>query len=138
MKRTLALIPAVVLSLLVSVAEDSPFVRTWKLNVATSRFSGTQAPQGETRTVVAEGDGLKTTHDGTAADGSPISFSYTSSLDGKDSPISGKTPYGADAIAIKRVDANTHTAILKKAGKTLYTTRSVVSKDGKTTTLTGR
>ena len=42
---------------------------------------------------------------------------------------------GADTTAIKRVDADTTTAILKTAGKTVATVRAVVSKDGKVTAI---
>jgi hypothetical protein len=39
-------------------------------------------------------------------------------------------------VAINRADVDTITAIDKKAGKTLYTSKTVVSKDGKVTTNT--
>jgi hypothetical protein len=138
MKRILALTTVVVMSLFASavlLAQDNPFVGTWKLNVAKSKFTGEQPPKSETRTVVAQGGGLKVTYEGIAADGSPISYSYTTNLDGKDVPYSGRHPFGSDAVAIKRVDANTITAISKKAGKTIYTARAVVS-DGKVLTIT--
>jgi hypothetical protein len=118
------------------LAQDSPWVGTWKLNVAKSKFTGTQPPKSETRTEVAQGDGFKVTYEGIAANGSPISYSYTTNLDGKDSSYSGTTPFGADTGAVARVDANTRTGILKKAGKTIYTVRGTVSKDGKTLTQT--
>ena len=141
MKRILLLASAVVLSLVasgVSLAQENPQIGTWKLNVAKSKYTGISTPKSETRTVVTQGDGYKVTYDGTAADGSPISYNYTTNLNGKDSPLSGTTPFGADTVAVTRVDANTNTAIAKKAGKTLVTTRSVVSKDGKVSTITGK
>jgi hypothetical protein len=142
MKRILVLLPVLALSLVasgVSLAQENPFVGTWKLNVAKSKYSGGQVAKSETRTVVAQGDGEKVTYEGIAANGDPISYSYTSNLDGKDSPLSGtSTPSGADTVAITRVDANTYTSILKKAGKTVRTTRTVVSKDGKVLTITGK
>ena len=141
MKRIFALVVAVALFLIASgvlVAQDSPFVGTWKLNVTKSKFTGASAPTSETRTEVAQGDGFKVTYEGIAADGRPISYSYTTNLDGKDSPYSGREPNGADTLAVTRVDANTRTVIHKKAGKTLYTTRGVVSKDGKVLTITSK
>ena len=39
-----------------------------------------------------------------------------------------------DTIAIKKIDANTTDATLKKAGKVVSTNRTVISKDGKTRT----
>jgi hypothetical protein len=141
MKRILVLVPVLALSLVASgvlLAQESPFFGTWKLNVAKSKFTGFQPPKSETRTVAAQGDGEKVTIEGIAADGSPISYSYTSNFDGKDSPISGTQPSGEDTVAITHVDANTNTAIGKKAGKTLLTTRAVVSKDGKVLTITAK
>jgi len=142
MKRILVLVSILALSLIASetllAQQESPWVGTWKLNVAKSNFTGTQPPKSQTRTEVAQGDGFKVTYEGIAADGSPISYGYTTNLDGKDSPYSGREPNGADTVAVTRVDANTRTAIQKKAGKTLYTTRGVVSKDGKVLTITSK
>jgi len=134
----LALIPVLALSLTasgVSLAQENSFVGTWKLNLAKSKFTGTQPPKSETRTVVTQGDGEKVTYEVIAADGSPISYGYTTNLDGKDVRYSGRHPFGSDTVAIKRVDANTITAISKKAGKMLYTARAVVSEDGKVLTI---
>jgi len=141
MKRILALASLVTLSLVASsvlLAQESPWVGTWKLNPTKSNFTGTQPLKSQTRTEVAQGDGFKVTYEGIAADGSPISYGYTTKLDGKDSLYSGREPNGADTLAVTRVDANTRTAIQKKAGKTLYTTRGVVSKDGKVLTITSK
>jgi len=140
MKRILALTAVVVLPLAASgvlLAQENPFVGTWRLNLAKSKYSGEQAPKSETRTVVTQGDGEKITCEGIVADGSPISYSFTTDLDGKDSPISGTQPFGADTIAVKRA-GNRHTSIAKKAGKTLYTATSVMSYDGKIITQTTR
>jgi len=139
MKRIFVLVATVALSLVASgvlLAQNDAFVGTWKLNVAKSKFTGTPAPKNETRTVVAQGNGLKVTYEGIAADGSPISYGLTTNLDGKDSAFSGAGPFGADTVAVTRVDASTITSIAKKAGKTILTTRTVVSKDGKVTTQT--
>jgi hypothetical protein len=141
MKRIMALTTVVITSLAASavlLAQDDPFVGTWKFNAAKSKFTGIQPPKSETRTIVMQGGVETVTYEGIAANGSPISWSYTSSLDGKDVPISGGQPLGADTVAVKRVDANTRTSINKKAGKTLYTATSVVSKDGKVITITAK
>jgi len=104
MKRILALIPVMALSLSASgvllAQQENPFAGTWKLNAAKSKFTGRQAPKSETRTEIAQGDGFKVTYEGIAADGSPISYSYTTNLDGKDAPISGTHPFGSDALAV--------------------------------------
>ena len=105
------------------------------MNVAKSKYSGEKPPQSATRTIEPRG---KVTVEGIGADGSPISYSFTSNLDGKDAPFSGTGIFGGDSDAVSRVDANTHTSNVKKAGKTLVTSKSVVSKDGKVLTITSK
>jgi hypothetical protein len=142
MKRLLTLGTVVVLALVSSgplLAQSNPEVGTWKLNVAKSKFVGTQAPKNETTTITAQGDGAKVSTDGVAGDGSRIAYSYTTNYDGKDSPVSGVgAPGGEDTLAVKRVDANTTSSTGKKAGKVIRTNRTVVSKDGKVRTVTAR
>jgi len=120
----------------VLLAQDNPFIGAWKLNIAKSKASGVQIPKSETRTVVAQGNGETVTYEGVGANGNPISYSFTNTFDGKDTPISGTHPLGSDTIALKRVDASTITSISKKAGKTIFTTKTVMSKDGKVSTQT--
>jgi len=137
MKRIFVLAFALALSLVASgvlLADNDPFVGTWKLNLAKSKYVGQPTPKSLTKSVVAVGDGEKVSYDGIAADGSPISYGYTGNFDGKDAPISGKQSFGADTTALTRVDANTQTSVSKKAGKTLFTTKAMVSKDGKVLT----
>jgi hypothetical protein len=143
MKRILAIVAVVVVSLAVSglmLAQNTadPRVGTWTLNLAKSNFAGMPAPQSETRTVEAQGNGEKITFNGVAADGSPIAFSITAAnLDGKPVPLVGTgVPGGADMAAPKRIDPYTLTSTTTKAGKVVSTDRFVVSKDGKVTTQT--
>jgi hypothetical protein len=116
-------------------AQDNPLVGTWKLNVAKSKFDPGPLPKSLTRTVEAQGDGVKYTFDGVAADGKPISYGFSVLFDGKDSPISGSTPNGADTVSAKRIDSNHYVATQKKGGKVLVTSKVAVSKDGKVTTV---
>jgi len=137
MKRIFVLVFVLAMSLIASgvlLAANDPFVGTWKLNLAKSKYVGQPTPKSLTKTVVAQGDGEQVTYAGIAADGSPISYSHTDNFDGKGSPISGKQSFGADTIVVTRVDANTQTAVSQKAGKSLFTTRAVVSKDGRVLT----
>jgi hypothetical protein len=140
MKRLLVLATVIALSLVGSgllLAQSNPEIGTWKLNPAKSKYVTAQAPKSETRTVEAQGDGAKVSFDGVDADGSPIAYGYTTNYDGKESIVSGVgKPYGHDTIAVKRVNANTTTEILRKLGKVVGTTRTVVSKDGDVTTIT--
>lgn len=116
----------------VAQAQEDPFVGTWKLNVAQSKYGTTQPPKTMMRTVVAQGSGYKISLKGLGSDGSRIAYSYVTNFDGKDVPISGMgQPDGADTIAVTR-DARTATEKLKKAGKVVATMQGAVDRKGKT------
>jgi hypothetical protein len=83
----------------------------------------------------AEG-GVKQTAKGERAGGSKIDNSYTAKYDGTEVTVTG-TNLMYDTTAIKQVYANTLTEERsKKGGKYHASVRTVVSKDGKTTTAT--
>jgi hypothetical protein len=138
MKRLLSYAAVMILTLVAGsqiMAQSNPALGTWKLDVAKSKYSS-GAPSELTRTLEADGDSTKYTFAGKSADGNPISYSFTSKYDGQDSPITGTGPGGADAIAIKKVNAYSYDFSVKINGKTTATGKSTVSKDGKTTTVT--
>jgi hypothetical protein len=138
MKRVLQFIAIALLAIAGSSAlraQSNPLVGTWKLNVTKSKFDPGPAYKSLTRTVEAQGDGVKYTFDGIAADGKPISYGFSVQFDGKDNPISGSIPNGADTISAKRTDANHYVATLKKGDKLIGTSKVTVSKDGKVTTV---
>ena len=109
----------------------NPLVGTWKLNVAKSSGG---FKSGTTR-IDAVGEGVKFTVDMVAADGKAFHWTFTANFDGKDSPVTGNSPYG-DTTALTRVDANTIRSVSKKGGKPTVTQTIVVSADGKTRTTT--
>jgi hypothetical protein len=121
------------------LAQDNPFVGTWKLNVAKSKYEPGPTPKSINRTVAAEGQGAKYSSEGAAADGTAFAFSFSSNYDGKDSPVIGTgMPGGADSISLKRINSHKVQAILKRGGKESGTSVSEVSADGKVTTLTSK
>lgn len=141
MKRTLAFASVIVLAVLVSgavLAQSNPAVGTWKLNTAKSKFSPGPALQSLTITIEAQGDGIKSSAEVTAADGSHTASSYTANYDGKDNPISGTGPGGADTVALKRINSNTTKSTFKKAGKVVRMSRLVISKDGTVMKITAK
>ena len=78
MKRTLFTVA--VASLLLSgrlAAQDNPFLGTWKMNAAKSKYSSGPAPQSQITTIAAQGNGIEVSTEGTAADGSHIAWSFT-------------------------------------------------------------
>jgi hypothetical protein len=121
------------LSCLPLFSQSNPGVGDWKLNTAKST-SSTGLPQQQTAHTEPSGDGVKSTTQGTSADGKSRSYTWTANFDGKDYPITGDAPSGADTIAVKRTNANTFEATLKKGGKVVQTTKTIYSKDGKTRT----
>lgn len=118
-------------------AQENPFVGTWNLNVAKSKFEGAPAPKSLTRTVTAVGSGAKYSFEGVAGDGTSYSYSFVTTYEGKDSPVTGTgTPGGADTIALKRINAHKVEGTLKKGGKEVGKVTAEVSKDGKVSTVT--
>ncbi len=136
MKSVLFVLSLLVLSSVPLLAQDNPFVGTWKLNVAKSKFEPGPGPKSQTRTVVAQGEGAKYSFEGIGADGTPFSYSFTVNYDGKDYPMSGTgMPGGADMIAIKRIGTNKAEATLKRGGKEIGKSQAEVSKDGTVSTV---
>jgi hypothetical protein len=140
MKRVFTVISVVVLTLAASsvlLAQKDAHMGTWKLNVAKSTFDPGPPFKSETRTYESTGDGYKFTGTIVAADGSTHTGGFTTTYDGKDHPEMGDTN-GADTLAVKLIDANHIDSTSKKDGKVLYTSKVVVSKDGKVMTLTSK
>jgi hypothetical protein len=119
-------------------ADTNPNVGTWKLNLEKSKYPAGQAPKSLTRTVTADGDNVKYSFEGQAADGSVLTYSFTVQYGDKDYDVSGPAPYGADHISIKRINSHQFAATLKKGDKVVGTSQTTVSRDGKTATLNGK
>ena len=130
--RILALAVIVLATGALLVAQDNPFVGTWKLNVAKSKYVPGPPPQSSTRTWDAGGMVMV---NGINAAGKSTSYGYTVKEDGKEYPTMGAIPNTADKIASKKVDANTYEATFTKAGKEVETTTFKVSNGGKTLTI---
>ncbi len=135
MKRRIGVFAALVIVLAagsVLLAQSNPFVGTWKLNVASSKFNPGPAPQSQTRTWDASGMVMV---NGVGATGKPFSYGYTVTGDGKESPTTGAIPNKADMISTKKIKANTYEAKFTKAGKQVEVTTFTVSNGGKTLTI---
>ena len=142
MKRIAFVFAVTILCLVVPgllLAQTNPAVGSWKLNVEKSKFPTGMAPKSLSRTVTADGDSVTYSFEGQGPDGSALKYSFTVKYDGKDYEVTGSgMPYGADHIAIKRVNSHMFSATLKKDGKEVGTSTSTVSHDGKTTTLNSK
>jgi hypothetical protein len=117
-----------------SAQTPDPRIGSWTLNVAKSKYDPGPAPKSQTLKIEAAGKGEKVSSEMVNADGSKTSTSYTAEFDGKPSPLTGSAL--ADTVALKRVDAHTSDRTDSKGGKTVQTYHRVVSKDGKTMTVT--
>jgi hypothetical protein len=112
-----------------------PFVGSWTLNVAKSKYNPGPAPKSQTSTYEAAGKGYKISVRSTPATGAAQEWSYATNLDGKPAPIIGINP-NADMVTTKRVDALTLEVVYMKNGKETTRQRNVVAADGKTRTVT--
>jgi hypothetical protein len=119
-------------------AQGDPQVGTWELNLAKSTFSPGPPPERQTLRYQADHKGLTAVLllQGVDAAGKPINPDASNliiTFDGKDHP----TPNANyEVSAWKRISANEYEVIRKKTGKVVLTSTHVVSKDGKTMTIT--
>ena len=116
-------------------AQSDPFVGTWKLDVAKSKYDPGPAPKSQTRTWDATG---KVTVEGINAAGKAVTYGYPIMNDGKDYPTSGTVPNGAEMISSKKVDPNTVEVHFKRGGKAAETTKFAVTMGGKMLTISAK
>ena len=137
MKRNAAVATFAMLMLAVTgpLLAQNPSLGTWKLNVAKSKYNPGPAPKSLTRTLEGQGDRVKYSFEGIAADGSALSYSFTVAYDGKDYPVTGSAPEGADSISFSKPTAGSVEATLKKGGEAVLISSVKVSADGKVTTI---
>jgi len=120
----------------VASAQTDPHVGTWKLNLAKSKFSPGPPPKEVIVITEAAGPDMTTFVQGIDAEGKPINpdkKKFTLTIDGKEHP-SPEPAY--DTAVIKRIGANGWEFSFKKAAKVINAGTNVVSKDGKTSTVT--
>jgi hypothetical protein len=113
-------------------------IGTWKRNIDKSKSTPPLTNPITSLTIAFEAvdGGVKQTVTGQRKDGTAINGGFTAKYDGKEYPVTG-APW--DTISIKQIDANTFTTETKKSdGKYHMTNRVVISKDGKTMTLTSK
>jgi hypothetical protein len=123
---------AMVFSSSVLLAADN-WLGTWKLNVEKSKVSPGPAPKSLTLKFEASQGVIKLTSDAVNAEGKATHGTYSSKFDGKDVPWEGNPD--ADTAAPKKTDDNTYENVWKKGGKVTVTAKVVVSKDGRTLTV---
>ena len=132
---TIAFTAAAVLALSATTMAADNNIGTWKANIAKSTYSPGPAPKSQTLKIEAWGeDGVKYTADGVDAEGKVTHAEMQAKYDGKFYAFKGNAD--SDMLAYKRIDANTLEVTMQLGGKPMTTATVVVSKDGKTRTLT--
>ncbi|MFS8086707.1 MAG: hypothetical protein ACMG6H_13825, partial [Acidobacteriota bacterium] len=91
-------------------------------------------PKNDTVVYEAAGDNIKVTVDGTDGNGQPTHNEWTGKFDGKYYPVTGDAT--SDMRSYRRINSRTLALTGKKGSKVTLTGRIVVSRDGKTRTVT--
>jgi hypothetical protein len=114
-----------------------PFVGTWKLNVAKSKFDPpSSALKSDLVKIAAQVNGLKYTFDRVDLEGKAIHIEYAAKFDGKDYPVTITGDKSVSTTSLRRIDANTIESVNKINGKETERNRVVIVKDGKSSTVT--
>jgi hypothetical protein len=136
-KRIFAIALSVLVLATIASAADDPFVGTWRLNVAKSQIGMmTTSWKSGTIKIEAQEGGIKSTSDFSYENGTITHAEVTYKRDGRDYPVTGETGGYYDSVSSRKIDANTVESVYKLAGKEVAIHQWVVSKDGKTSTVT--
>ena len=112
-----------------------PFVGTWKLDLGKSKFpTGVPRYKSATEKIETQDSGIRYMAEVVDAEGKTTHLTVTYKFDGKDNPVTGDP--SVDMFASTRIDENTSAFVVKKDGKEVGNGQVVVSKDGKTKTVT--
>jgi hypothetical protein len=125
MKLTLAL-----LGFAATLFAADPFVGTWKLNTAKTKYKVGTAPKEQTIMITEAGADLQVKVSGTGGDGKPFALSYSVPSAGGAGKFLGSAPY--DGVDAKRHGTDEREIMYKKGGNTVYTAHTKVAKDGNT------
>ena len=130
--KTIALTISLFFASIAMGFQNNPQMGTWKLNEAKSKFAG----KARNHTVVyeASGDQTKVTVDGVDENGAAVHSEWTGKFDGKEYPVTGDA--NSDVRSYRMINKNTLALSGKKNGKVTLSGRIVVSRDGKTRTVT--
>jgi hypothetical protein len=111
-----------------------PWIGTWKLNAAKSKYSPGPSPKNGRIETTAVNGGIHQTNRTDPLTGPSTTSEVTAMFDGKDYPVKGNP--NADMQSFKRIDDHSYEVVSKKGGKVTLTSRVVISADGKTRTTT--
>jgi hypothetical protein len=123
-----------VLAAAMTLSAADPFMGTWKMNPAKSKYSPGPAPKSATVAYTQDGDWVVGKNDTVGADDKATTATNRYKRDGKEYPYQSPI-VGSGTIAVKSINANTALATIK-VGANTTTVRTAVSKDGKSFTRT--
>jgi hypothetical protein len=118
---------------------NDAWLGSWTINLAKSTYSPGPAPQRSTARFEKQRDGsTKVTLDETEAQGQHLHTETVTKFDGKEVPSTFTDLPTTEKLSViaKRVDDHTHEVVMKVNDRAIGTGRFVVSRDGKTLTLT--
>jgi opacity protein-like surface antigen len=141
--RFKAVVGTVVAGLLITAAlvaqTQDPWIGTWKLNVAKSKFSPGPPPKDNVLKIEpAAGGALKHTFDGVNAEGQTTHSERIGKFDGVEIPVQNVLPAttNKNTSAFRRLDDHSFEVVSRVNGKITTTNKVVISADGKTMTQT--
>ena len=113
-----------------------PWIGTWKINLAKSKYTYGVPPKSSTVTVVGAPGGFRQIVETVPGGllGMPTKSEVEAKFDGKDTRVRGNP--NADTSAYRKIDARSYEVISKKDGKVTLTSVVAISADGKTRTVT--
>ena len=121
------------LSLTALAAQFANLTGTWHLNVEKSRWGKRRKPVSVVVKIEHKEPALKYSGMVVDANSESRAIAFDEKIDGKEHPA--ETAYGPGKIIVNRVDATTLTVLLKSDdGRLVQTSRTTVSRDGKTLT----
>jgi hypothetical protein len=126
----------VLLGFAATLCAADPFVGTWKMNPAKTKYKVGTAPKEQTVTITEVGSDLNVSVAGTAADGSKISVTYTVPAAGGTGKMGESSYY--DGISGKRIGPNERVMSYMKGGKAIYTAHSKIATDGNSLSVTSK
>ena len=122
-----------VMAAAMALSAADPFLGTWKMNPAKSKYSPGPAPKSATMTYTQDGDWIVGKNDTVGADDKATTFTNRYKRDGKEYPYEGAN--GTGTVAVKATNPNTAQATIK-IGTSTITLHTVISRDGKSFTRT--
>jgi len=126
----------VLLGFAATLCAADPFVGTWKMNPAKTKFKVGAAPKEQTVTITEAGSDFNVKVAGIAADGSKLSMSYSVPVAGGPGKFLEAAAY--EGVAGKRLGPSERAMSYTKGGKTVYTTHSKLSADGNSLSVTSK